>query len=98
MTRFIILLLIIFTSSPVLAQEKNGNTAGKAIWAKNGIVINDSQGRSIKQNIKVVALSDGSVVMVWEDERNGFPDIYAQKMNSAGTRLWGEKAWRSAQP
>jgi hypothetical protein len=91
MTRFIILLLIIFTSSPVLAQEKNGNTAGKAIWPKNGIVINDSQGRSIKQNIKVIALGDGSAVMVWEDERNGFPNIFAQKMNSAGTRLWGEK-------
>jgi hypothetical protein len=93
MARFIAVLLLILFSSTAFAQEKNtnGKYPERSLWEKNGIIVNDSQGRSIKQNSKVATLSDGTAVIVWEDERNGFSDIYAQKLDSSGMRLWGEK-------
>jgi len=91
MARFLFVIFILLIANPCFSQIKNNNgTNDKIAWEKNGIIINDSQGRSTKQNAKLVSLSDGSCVIVWEDARNGFADIYAQKLDAEGKRLWGE--------
>jgi hypothetical protein len=80
-------LLLVFTLSfPSFPQLKNGKT----LWQKNGIKINDSLGRSIRQNARIVCLDDNTSLMVWEDSRNGYFDIYAQKIGSNGEKLWGK--------
>jgi len=91
MFRLILLLIFAITATPSFSQVKlNFPEKGKSIWQKNGIVINDSQGRSVRQNSRVVSLDDDSSVVVWEDERNGLLDIYAQRIDSNGARLWGK--------
>lgn len=91
MFRIILILIFTLASIPSFSQVKNGGEgSGDTLWQKNGIVINDSQGRSIRQNVRVVSLDDNSSVMVWEDERNGYIDIYAQRFSPTGAKLWGE--------
>ncbi|MFH1709939.1 MAG: hypothetical protein ABH860_02560 [bacterium] len=91
MFRVIILLMFILTAAPAFSQVKlNSTNNGKTLWQKNGVVINDSQGRSVRQNARSVTLDDNTSIIVWEDERNGLLDIYAQKFDSNGTKLWGK--------
>ena len=91
MFRIILILIFALLSTPAYSQVGSGNLrSGKTLWQKNGIVVNDSVGRSIRQNAKVVCLDDGSSIMIWEDERNGYSDIYAQKLDSNGAKLWGK--------
>jgi hypothetical protein len=89
MLRLFLLFLIVLIPFPSFALV-NGSSSNINTWQKNGIVINDSQGRSLRQNAKTVTLDDGSAVMVWEDERNGYTDIYAQRISEFGTKLWQE--------
>jgi len=90
MLRLLIIFLITLMPVASFSQVKN-EVNGKTVWQKNGIAINDSQGHSIRQNPKAVYLDDGSCVVVWEDARNGFTDIYAQRLDQRGAKLWGEK-------
>ncbi len=90
MFELITLLILSLMVSPALAQENGGALTGQGLWLKNGIVINNSQGRSIRQNPKAVMLKDGSSIIVWEDFRNGYTDIYAQRLSDDGTKLWGD--------
>lgn len=91
MFRILLALLFALISIPSFSQVRSGEIHdSKLLWQKNGIVINDSQGRSVRQNAKVVTLDDNSCVMVWEDKRNGFTDIYAQRLDENGEKLWGK--------
>jgi hypothetical protein len=91
MFRLILILIFALVSTPSFSQVGSGNHhSGRALWQKNGVVINDSQGRSVRQNAKVVCLDDNSSIIVWEDERNGYTDIYAQRLASGGAKLWGK--------
>ncbi|MFC1767332.1 hypothetical protein ACFLZ2_02110 [Candidatus Margulisiibacteriota bacterium] len=81
----IILLLAAICHGNVLAEEKTP----AIFWKDGGIAINDSQGKSIRQNAKITSCNDNTFVIVWEDTRNGYLDIYAQKMDRYGNILWG---------
>jgi hypothetical protein len=59
-------------------------------WLSNGILVNDSIGKSAQKNPKVVKSDGGSHIIVWTDERSGFNDVYAQRIDPDGTLLWGE--------
>jgi|GEM_PF-6226021 len=37
---------------------------------------------------KVIGASDGSTIIIWQDQRHGHEDIYAQKIDSNGDPLW----------
>jgi len=43
-----------------------------------------------QKNHAVISDGAGGAIIVWEDHRSGAitPDIYAQRLNSAGTRVW----------
>jgi hypothetical protein len=92
MLRLILILIFAFLSYiPSFSQTVKSETLpDKTLWQNNGIIINNSLGKSVRQNVKIVSLDDGSSVMVWEDERNGLDNIYAQRLNTKGAKLWGE--------
>jgi beta propeller repeat protein len=76
-----------------VAQTKLGPATVKSpqpLWGDVGIVVNNTLGNSPQQNPKLVNTSDGNLAMVWEDGRNGYTSIFAQKIDGSGTRLWGE--------
>ncbi len=88
-----LILILILISSPISSFsqiKKNEPISEKTLWQKNGIVINNSLGRTARQNARIVSLDDGSSVLAWEDERNGKYNIYAQRLDAKGAKLWGE--------
>jgi hypothetical protein len=91
MLRLILILIFTLASFPSFSQTgKSENPSNKTLWHNNGMVINNSSGKSTRQNAKTISLDDGSSVMVWEDERNGLDDIYAQRLDAKGAKLWEE--------
>lgn len=59
----------------------------KALWSTYGMQINDTPGNSAQQHPAMIADKSGAVI-VWEDERNGYSQIYAQKMDVNGKPVW----------
>jgi hypothetical protein len=60
--------------------------AGTTAWTANGIVVSNAAGDQSAPHI----ISDGAggAMIAWQDARSGSYDIYAQRLNSAGTPLW----------
>ena len=63
------------------------NLTGQQQWQDNGIPIRS--GENIFWNQTTVILSDNSVIIFWSDTRNGFRNIYANKVDTSGNKLWG---------
>ncbi|MFO7654584.1 MAG: FlgD immunoglobulin-like domain containing protein [Candidatus Krumholzibacteriia bacterium] len=59
---------------------------GTRLWAFNGIPVCQEAGA--QQNPRIVAVSNGEFVVVWEDGRGGNLDLYAQKLDLDGNALW----------
>ncbi|MEI7497870.1 MAG: prepilin-type N-terminal cleavage/methylation domain-containing protein [Candidatus Falkowbacteria bacterium] len=59
---------------------------GTKLWT-NDVLIN-SDGGTTNQYSPSVAVASGTVYIAWTDERNGNQDIYAQKIDMSGTKLW----------
>jgi len=55
-------------------------------WQENGVLI----GRPVGNEVGYQIISDvsGGAIITWTDTRSGYPDIYAQKINSNGQILW----------
>ena len=68
---------------PTFAQD-----SPTPIWATYGLLLNDTPGNTPQQNPQIVSDGQGNFILVWEDGRSGYYDIYAQKINGAGTLLW----------
>jgi hypothetical protein len=61
--------------------------AGNRLWGLTGMPISDS----FNSNTTAVGLPTGDArqsVWVWEENRTGTHDIFAQKLDSAGVRCW----------
>ncbi len=63
------------------------NSQGSTLWTNNGIAIcNASNNQEYPQ---LVGDGSGGAIIVWSDFRGGSTgDIYAQRVNSAGSTLW----------
>lgn len=73
------------SNSDVFAQRIDG--AGQVKWLLNGIGVCTNLSR---QNISSISSDQhGGAVLTWDDERNADADVYAQRLSSAGTVLWG---------
>lgn len=72
-------------STDIYAQRIKNNGFGK--WTTNGIAVCSN---TLTQKSVAIAGSgiDGSSIVVWEDNRAGNNDIYAQKIDSSGNVLW----------
>jgi hypothetical protein len=53
----------------------------------DNIVVNDNSGSSDQRNCDVVILPNQEIVVVWDDWRNDWGDIYLQRFDSMGNRL-----------
>jgi hypothetical protein len=77
-------------------DDRNGNgdiyaqklgVSGNRLWTTDVRVNSDSG--TADQWFPAVAVDDsGSAVVVWHDYRNGNGDVYAQKLDGSGNRLW----------
>ena len=62
------------------------NAAGVAQWSANGIgICTDLQDQGA---LSVTDDGAGGAILVWNDRRSGNRDIYAQKVDAAGTVAW----------
>ena len=66
------------------------NSQGEKLWSTNGKKVVSTS--SLQEDPQLVNTSDGNFIIVWEDNRSALTgiDIYAQKINLNGDRLWGE--------
>jgi hypothetical protein len=62
--------------------DSNGNT----LWARNGIAITPEP--DYQQVHQIIPDGAGGAFIAWEDTRNAFTDIYAQRVNADGDTLW----------
>jgi hypothetical protein len=59
------------------------------LWKKSGVVVCAAQGSVVQQKIDLIPNGKGEIILVFEDARSGFLNIYAQKINKAGQLAWG---------
>lgn len=62
------------------------NSSGDPLWTEDGVPVIVAAG--VQSNPVVVADGSGGGIVVWEDTRSGTPDLYAQKLNAAGSPVW----------
>lgn len=67
------------------------NSIGTIMWQQGGIPL--ALASSNKLNPKIQKDKKGGAIITWQDFRNGTDyDIYAQRINANGIRLWGTSA------
>jgi len=79
----------------VWQDMKNGNydiyaqkvaSAGTVSWTTGGAVVCAATGD--QKNPKAIPDGAGGAIIAWTDNRNGNYDIFAQRINSSGSRIW----------
>lgn len=61
---------------------------GKGLWANDDVKLSNDPGTTTQTYPAVAFDASGNSVIVWRDDRNGNGDIYAQKFDPSGNRLW----------
>lgn len=61
---------------------------GTTLWDPNGITATVKEIYQYKP--KAVLDGVGGVIITWEDKRVQHRDIFAQRLNASGTRIWGD--------
>ena len=86
----------------VWTDDRNGNpdiyaqkfdTNGNALWASDKKINNDI-GTTNQYGSNINIDSNDDIYIVWTDDRNGNPDIYAQKFDTNGNALWNSNDLR----
>ena len=62
------------------------SSTGFVYWANNGVLICNANNN--QNDPKIVADGTGGAIICWFDNRNGNPNIYAQKVNATGLNQW----------
>ena len=69
----------------IYAQKLDAN--GNKLWAAD-VRVNSDSGAADQSGSAVAVEGGGNAVVVWHDTRNGGYDIYAQKLDAGGNKLW----------
>lgn len=64
---------------------------GKLLWGDEGKLLTYQKGSQLNPQISIV---DSSVVVSWTNEFEKVKDVFIQKFNTAGERLWGNNGQR----
>ena len=67
--------------------------SGNFSWVENGVAVR--QGVHIEWQRTGDSGAEGEMIMAWSDTRTGDRDIYIQKIDTLGTKLWGETGRRA---
>jgi hypothetical protein len=62
------------------------DSAGDDVWTAQGIPI--CTNAATEHNHQIVTDGSGGAIITWQDSHNGDEDIFAQRVDSAGTILW----------
>jgi len=62
---------------------------GELLWGKDGKIICQAIGSVVQQNLDLAFNKHGEIILVFEDARSGFFNIYAQKISPNGRLAWG---------
>ncbi|MCU0344177.1 MAG: T9SS type A sorting domain-containing protein [Ignavibacterium sp.] len=75
-----------YNNSRIIAASKV-KSDGSIVWDK--LICFSSTGT--RKNPSICSDGEGGAIITWEDTRNGSTnsDIYAQRVNSSGTEMWG---------
>lgn len=65
---------------------KHFDASGVMTWTEP-LALSTATGN--QTGVRMAAIGNGEFVFTWTDQRNNDPDIYGQKVNIAGTALWG---------
>ena len=72
------------SSRDIYAQRVNAS--GTVMWVVNGVGICATAGT--QTNPELTSDGSGGAIITWQDDRSGDYDVYAQRVNASGTRLW----------
>ncbi len=64
---------------------------GKLLWGDEGKLLTYQKGNQLNPQISIV---DSSVVVSWTNEFDKVKDVFIQKFNTGGQRLWGNNGQR----
>jgi len=87
MKRFALILILVFFAFLVPSQERAFAEGGIA-WDPQGVPICEAS--QPQWNMRMVSDGSDGAIVVWEDYRDGEADIYVQKIDEYGNRLWAE--------
>jgi hypothetical protein len=77
------------TGTDIYTQKLN--SSGSPVWTANGVIICNATGNQPNAGASLNVISDksGGAIICWDDARNGTTnlDVYAQRINSAGSTL-----------
>ena len=62
------------------------SSTGLVYWPNNGVLICNANNN--QNDPKIVADGTGGAIICWFDNRNGNPNIFAQKVNATGLNQW----------
>ena len=60
---------------------------GHALWGNHGVTVTE-RADDQTQAVEMAIDSNGDLVLIWSDRRNGKPNIFAQKVSSKGISQW----------
>ena len=63
------------------------DAAGNRLWTPEGIGVRNISANKAR-NPRIVSDGSGGAIITWQDDRAGHNDIYAQKVNAAGSMVW----------
>lgn len=81
--------IIVWTSvrganSEIYAQKIESD--GGVAWTAAGVPV--CTAANTQEIPHIVSDGSGGAIIIWEDQRNGNVDVYAQRINASGTALW----------
>jgi hypothetical protein len=72
------------TTWNVYAQRVDAN--GAVLWGSTGTAVCDFAG--IQNYPLIVSDGAGGAIITWSDDRSGYNDVYVQRLDANGARLW----------
>jgi hypothetical protein len=77
------------STGDIYAQKIDPN--GVPLWTPGGVIVDVLDNSAvIELSCRAVHDGDGGAIIAWEDPRNDLGDIFAQHINSDGTRDWAQ--------
>jgi hypothetical protein len=71
----------------IYSQKVSAN--GALLWGESGLAVCAAKGSVVQQNVKMILNAKDEIIIVFEDARTGFSNIYAQKITKSGELAWG---------